>query len=59
MQLKGGPEHIYKAGDTFYESPTDVHMVSTNDSKTESAKLIAYFTCDHEMPLTIPAPPGA
>ena len=59
MQLKGGPERIYKVGDTFYESPTDVHMVSTNDSKTESAKLIAYFTCDHDMPLSIPAPPGA
>ncbi len=56
-QLKGQAERIYRAGDTFYESPTDVHMVSANDSKTEPVKLLAYFTCDSDSPLSVPAPP--
>ena len=55
-QLKGQAERIYKAGDTFYESPTDVHVVSANDSKTETVKLLAYFTCDSDTPLSVPAP---
>lgn len=58
-QLKGQAERIYKAGDTFYESPTDVHVVSANDSKTEPVKLLAYFTCDSDTPLSVPAPPSS
>jgi quercetin dioxygenase-like cupin family protein len=56
MQVKGEPEAIYKAGQSFYEAPNGVHAVSGNASKTEPARFLAYFTCDHETPLTVPAP---
>jgi quercetin dioxygenase-like cupin family protein len=48
-QVQGGPEAIYKAGDSFYEAPNGVHQVSANASDKERAKLLAYFVCDrHE-----------
>ncbi len=56
MQVKGEPEAVYKAGQSFYEAPNGVHAVSANASKTERARFLAYFTCDHETPLTVPAP---
>ncbi len=56
MQVKGEPEAIYKAGQSFYEAPNGVHAISANVSKTEPARFLAYFTCDHETPLTVPAP---
>jgi len=55
FQVKGGaPEAVYKAGESFYEPPNGVHQVSANASDKESAKLIAFFICDHETPLTVP-----
>ena len=54
FQVKGGVETVYKAGESFYEPPNGVHQVSANASDTEPATLIAYFTCDHETPLTVP-----
>ncbi len=56
MRVKGEPEAIYKPGQTFYEAPNSVHAISANASKTEPARFLAYFTCDHETPLTEPAP---
>src|ERR1700722_10139908 len=56
MQVKGEPEAIYKAGQSFYEAPNGVHAVSANASKTERARFLAYFTCDRETPLTVPVP---
>ena len=56
MQVKGEPEATYKAGQSFYEAPNGVHAVSANASKTERARFLAYFTCDRETPLTVPAP---
>ncbi len=56
IQVKGEPASIYKAGESFYETPNGVHLISENVSDKEPAKLIAYFTCDHETPLTIPVP---
>jgi quercetin dioxygenase-like cupin family protein len=53
MQLKGREEQIYKAGDTFFESPTDVHAVSANASQEEPARFLAYFVCDRETPLSV------
>ena|SRR5215472_19286485 len=58
FQVKGEPETIYKAGESFYEAPNGVHQVSANASDKEPAKLIAYFTCDHETPLTVAPPAG-
>jgi len=55
MQLKGREEQVFRAGDTFFESPTDVHAVSANASQEEPARFLAYFVCDRETPLTLPA----
>jgi quercetin dioxygenase-like cupin family protein len=54
FQVKGGPEGVFKAGESFYEPPNGVHQVSANASDKEPAKLIAFFICDHETPLTVP-----
>jgi quercetin dioxygenase-like cupin family protein len=54
FQVKGGPEAVYKAGESFYEAPNGVHQVSANASAKEPAKLIALFICDHETKLTVP-----
>jgi quercetin dioxygenase-like cupin family protein len=61
MQLQGQPERIYKSGQSFYEAPNRVHLVSANASATEPAKLLAYFICDRDTPLTmdVPEPSGA
>jgi quercetin dioxygenase-like cupin family protein len=56
VQVKGEPEATYKAGQSFYEAPNGVHAISANASKTEPARFLAYFICDHETPLTVPAP---
>lgn len=63
MQLHGQPARTYAAGETFTETPADVHAVSANASDTAPAKFLAFFTCDQDGPRTIPvatppAPPG-
>jgi len=55
-QVKGSAEAVYKAGETFYEPPNGVHLVSANAGKTEPAKLLAIFLCDHEAELSSPVP---
>jgi quercetin dioxygenase-like cupin family protein len=40
MQLKGQPPVTLKAGQTFYEGPTDVHVVGRNASNTEPARFV-------------------
>ncbi len=40
MQVEGGPLQTLGPGETFYETPTDVHTVSANASATEPAKLL-------------------
>ena len=40
MQLKGQPAVTLKAGRTFYEGPTDVHVVGRNASNTELARFV-------------------
>src|SRR5262249_15412536 len=55
MQVKGRPEQIYKPGETFFETPSDVHLVSSNASQDAPARFLAYFVCDHTTPLSVPA----
>lgn len=55
-RIAGEAEKIYKAGDSFYEAPNRVHLVSANASSTEPAELIAYLICDRDTPLSVPAP---
>ena len=40
MQLKGNPAVTLKAGQTFYEGPTDIHVVGRNASATEPASFV-------------------
>ena len=56
MQVKGEPAAIFKAGQSFYEAPNGVHAVSANASTSEPVRFLAYSVCDHETPLTVPAP---
>ncbi|MBV8052693.1 MAG: cupin domain-containing protein [Acidobacteriaceae bacterium] len=55
-KVQGEPEMIYNAGQNFYEAPNGVHLVSANASTTEPAKLLAYFICDRDTPLSIDIP---
>jgi quercetin dioxygenase-like cupin family protein len=55
MQVRGGKEMILTAGQTFYESLTDIHVIGRNASKTEPAKFIAFFVKDKGAPTHIPA----
>ncbi|MCW8194826.1 cupin domain-containing protein [Proteobacteria bacterium 005FR1] len=43
MHVEGGKPAVLSAGDTFYESPTDIHIVSANVSQTEAAKFLVFF----------------
>jgi peroxiredoxin/quercetin dioxygenase-like cupin family protein len=54
MQAQGGPLVILRPGDTFYESPTDVHVVSANHSKTQPAKFLVVIIKDKSKPITRP-----
>lgn len=56
MQVKGGPETVCKAGESFYEAPGGTHLVSANASDKEPARFVAFFTCDRAAPLSVVAP---
>jgi hypothetical protein len=59
MQVKGGAEHVYEAGEAFYEDPTDTHLVSANGSSKSASKFVAFFVCRDNSPLTVPVAPPA
>jgi quercetin dioxygenase-like cupin family protein len=40
MQVKGGKEVTLTRGQTFYEGPSDVHVVGRNASSTKPAKFL-------------------
>jgi quercetin dioxygenase-like cupin family protein len=52
-QVKGGPEAVYGAGESFFEPANGVHLISANASRTDPAKFVAYFLCDHETKLSV------
>jgi quercetin dioxygenase-like cupin family protein len=58
MQVQGGTEALYKAGDSFYEPPNGIHLVSKNASAKEPATFLANFICDHSAALSVKVPPG-
>ena len=51
-QLKGGPVEIFDVGQSFFEPPGAIHLVSANASNTEWAELIAVFVADEGAQLT-------
>jgi quercetin dioxygenase-like cupin family protein len=55
MQVKGGNEVTLGPGQTFYESPEDVHTVSRNASTTKPAKFLVFFVKQKGAPITVPA----
>ena len=55
MQLKGQSAVRLKAGQTFYEGPTDVHVVGRNASKTEPARFIVVLLKAKGAPVFRPA----
>lgn len=42
MQIEGQEAVTLTRGQTFYEGPDDVHLVSANASKTEPAKFLVF-----------------
>ena len=54
LQVKGGKEVTVSAGETFYEAPDDVHLVSRNASSTEPAKFIVFLVKNKNAPVLIP-----
>ena len=55
MQLKGKPAVTLKAGQTYYEGPTDVHVVGRNASKTEPARFVVVLLKTKGAPILVPA----
>lgn len=43
MQIEGQEAVTLTPGQTFYEGPDDVHLVSANASKTEPAKFVVFL----------------
>ena len=54
MQLKGQPAVTLKAGQTFYEGPSDVHVVGRNASTTEPARFVVVLLKAKGAPLFTP-----
>ena len=54
MQVKGGKEVTLTPGQTYYESPNDIHVVSRNASTTEPAKFLVVLVKDKGAPVVVP-----
>jgi quercetin dioxygenase-like cupin family protein len=52
-QVKGQAAQTVNAGGSFYESPTDLHIVSRNASATQPAKLLVFYVKDKGAPPTV------
>ena len=55
MQVRGGKEVTLTPGQTFYEGPTDVHVVGRNASQTKPAKFVVFLVKDKGAPVLVPA----
>ena len=54
MQLKGGKEVTLKPGETFYEGPSDIHVVGRNVSKTQPARFVVVLLKNKGAPVLVP-----
>ena len=54
MQAGDGKPVTLGPGQTFYESPDDIHTVSKNASSTQPAKFLVFFVKDKGAPSTVP-----
>jgi quercetin dioxygenase-like cupin family protein len=55
MQVRGGKEVTLTPGQTFYEGPSDVHIVGRNASQTKPAKFVVLLVKDKGAPVFVPA----
>ena len=55
MQVRGGKKVTLTPGQTFYEGPTDVHVVGRNASQTKPAKFVVFLVKDKGTPVLVPA----
>jgi quercetin dioxygenase-like cupin family protein len=55
MQVRGGKEVTLTLGQTFYEGPSDVHVVGRNASQTKPAKFVVFLVKDKGAPVLVPA----
>ena len=55
MQVRGGKEVTLTPGQTFYEGPSDVHVVGRNASQTTPAKFVVFLVKDKGAPVLVPA----
>jgi quercetin dioxygenase-like cupin family protein len=55
MQVRGGKEVTLTPGETFYEGPSDVHIVGRNASQTKPAKFVVFLVKDKGAPVLVPA----
>jgi quercetin dioxygenase-like cupin family protein len=55
MQVKGGQPVTLGPGETFFESPDDIHSVSKNASGTKPAKILVFMVKEKGAPPTVPA----
>ena len=55
MQVKGGKEITLTPGQSFYEGPADVHVVSRNASNAKPAKFVVFLVKDKGAPVLVPA----
>ena len=54
MQVSGAEAVTLGVGDTFYEAPDDIHLVSRNASNTEPAKFLVLSIKEKDAPVVIP-----
>jgi len=54
MQVRGGKEMTLAPGQTFYEGPSDVHVVGRNASQTKPAKFVVFQVKDKGAPVLVP-----
>ena len=55
MAVRGGKEVTLGPGQTFYESPDDVHSVARNASATKPARFLVFMVKEKDKPLSTPA----
>ena len=54
MQVRGGLPITLSPGQTWYEGPDDVHVVSRNASKSAPAKYLVFMVKDEGAPILTP-----
>jgi quercetin dioxygenase-like cupin family protein len=57
MGVQGKEPVTVSAGQTFYESPSDIHTISRNASNTERAKFLVVLIHDQGASTMLPASP--